>query len=124
GITGNVEDVGLENTKVRVERGHVVADEWLATDEPGVFAIGDLVGPPWLAHKAMHEGVICVERIAGVNEVEPLNVQNVPACTYCWPQVASIGMTEAAARKAGHEVRVGKFPFLANGKAIALGEAE
>ena len=124
GIVGNVEDIGLENTKVEVDRTHVVIDEWMRTGEPGVYAIGDLVGPPWLAHKASHEGVICVEHIAGDNTTHPLDTSNVPGCTYCWPQVASVGMTEAAAKEAGHEVKVGRFPFIGNGKAIALGEAE
>jgi dihydrolipoamide dehydrogenase len=124
GIVGNVEDIGLENTGVRVEKTHVVVDEWLRTGEPGIYAIGDLVGPPWLAHKASHEGVICVERIAGVNDVHPLDLNNIPACTYCRPQVASVGLTEKSAREAGHEVKIGHFPFIGNGKAIALGEPE
>jgi dihydrolipoamide dehydrogenase len=124
GIVGNVEDLGLENTGVAVEKTHVVVDEWLHTGEPGVYAIGDLVGPPWLAHKASHEGVICVERIAGVNDVHPLDIRNIPACTYCRPQVASVGLTERGAREAGYEVKVGHFPFIGNGKAIALGEPE
>ena len=124
GIVGNVEGIGLEDTGVEVERSHVVVDEWLRTGEPGVYAIGDLVGPPWLAHKAMHEGVICVERIAGVNDVHPLDLHNIPSCTYCRPQVASVGLTEKAAREAGHEVKIGHFPFIGNGKAIALGEPE
>ena len=124
GIVGNVEDAGLEGTKIKVERTHVVVDEWLRTGESGIYAIGDLVGPPWLAHKAMHEGVICVEHIAGVNDVHPLDTRNIPGCTYCRPQVASVGLTEKAARDAGHEVKVGRFPFIGNGKAIALGEPE
>ena len=124
GIVGNVEDIGLENTGVTVERTHVVVDEWLRTGEPGIYAIGDLVGPPWLAHKASHEGVICVERIAGVNDVHPLDLHNIPACTYCRPQVASVGLTEKSAREAGREVKIGHFPFIGNGKAVALGEAE
>jgi dihydrolipoamide dehydrogenase len=124
GIVGNVADIGLENTAVEVQRTHVVVDEWLRTGEPGIYAIGDLVGPPWLAHKASHEGVICVEHIAGVNDVHPLDIRNIPACTYCRPQVASVGLTEAAAREAGYEVKVGHFPFIGNGKAIALGEPE
>ncbi|MGD9762508.1 MAG: dihydrolipoyl dehydrogenase [Candidatus Binatia bacterium] len=124
GITGNVEQIGLEGTRVRVENGHILVNEWLATDEPGVYAIGDVVGPPWLAHKASHEGVICVEHLAGVEGVRPLDVRNVPGCTYCRPQIASVGLTEAAARTAGHEVKVGRFPYQANGKAIALGEPE
>jgi dihydrolipoyl dehydrogenase len=124
GITGNVEEIGLEDTAVKVERSHIVVDEWLRTEEKGVYAIGDVVGPPWLAHKAMHEGVICVEHIAGANDVHPLDLHNIPACTYCRPQIASVGLTEQAARDAGHEVRVGHFPFIGNGKAIALGEPE
>ena len=124
GIVGNVEDIGLENTGVTIEKTHIVVDEWLRTGEPGIYAIGDVVGPPWLAHKASHEGVICVERIAGVNDVHPLDLHNIPACTYCRPQVASVGLTEKSAREAGYEVKVGHFPFIGNGKAIALGEPE
>ena len=124
GIVGNVENIGLEGTKVQVDRSHVVINEWCETGEPGVYAIGDLVGPPWLAHKASHEGVMCVERIAGRNDVHPLNVRRIPGCTYCRPQVASVGLTELAAKEAGHKVRVGKFPFIGNGKAIALGEPD
>ena len=124
GITGNVEDLGLDGTGVKVEKGHIVVDQWLRTGEPGVHAIGDAVGPPWLAHKAGHEGVICVEKIAGLNDVHPLNVANIPGCTYCMPQIASVGLTEQAAKDADHEVKVGRFPFMGNGKAIALGEPE
>ena len=124
GIVGNFEDIGLENTGVAVEKSHVVVDEWLRTGEPGVYAIGDLVGPPWLAHKASHEGVICVERIAGINDVHPLDIRNIPACTYCRPQIASVGLTEKSAREAGYDVKIGHFPFIGNGKAIALGEPE
>ena len=124
GITGNVENLGLEEAGIKVDRGHVVVNEWLETGVPGVYAIGDLVGPPWLAHKASHEGVICVEKIAGIDNVHPLNTTNIPGCTYCYPQVASVGLTEAAAKEAGHEVRVGRFPYIGNGKAIALGETE
>ncbi|MGD9535807.1 MAG: dihydrolipoyl dehydrogenase [Alphaproteobacteria bacterium] len=122
GIVGNVEDIGLEGTKVKVEKSHVVIDQWGATGEPGVYAIGDLAGPPWLAHKAMHEGVVCVERIAGVAGVHPLDTRNVPGCTYCRPQIASVGLTERAAKEQGYTVKVGRFPFIGNGKAIALGE--
>ncbi len=122
GITGNVEDIGLDGTKVTAENGHVVVDEWCRTGEPGVYAIGDLVGPPWLAHKAMHEGVLCVEKIAGVKGVHPLDTSKVPGCTYCHPQIASVGMTETQAAEAGRKVKVGRFPFAGNGKAIALGE--
>jgi len=124
GIVGNVEEIGLDGTGVKVEKSHIVVDEWLRTGEPGLYALGDVVGPPWLAHKAMHEGVICVEHIAGVNDVHPLDSRNIPACTYCRPQIASVGMTEKAARDAGHEVKIGHFPFIGNGKAIALGEPE
>ena len=124
GIVGNVEDLGLEGTGVKVERTHVVADEYSRTGEAGVYAIGDLTGPPWLAHKASHEGVICVEKIAGLNDVHPMDVGNIPGCTYCRPQVASVGMTESKAKEAGHDVKVGRFPFIGNGKAIAMGEPE
>jgi dihydrolipoamide dehydrogenase len=124
GIVGNVEDIGLDGTAVEVQGTHVVVDCWLRTGEPGVYAIGDLVGPPWLAHKASHEGIVCVERIAGVNDVHPLDPSNIPACTYCRPQVASIGLTEEAAKAAGYQVRVGHFPFIGNGKAVALGAPE
>ncbi len=124
GITGNVENLGLEGTAVRIERGHIVVNEWLETDERGVYAIGDVVGPPWLAHKASHEGVVCMERIAGFAGAHPLDASQIPGCTYCRPQIASVGFTEHQAREAGREVRVGRFPFLANGKALALGESE
>jgi dihydrolipoamide dehydrogenase len=124
GITGNVEGLGLEGTGVVVEGGHILVDEWLRTGAEGIYAIGDLAGPPWLAHKAMHEGVICVEKIAGVQDVRPLDRSRIPACTYCMPQIASVGLTEAKARAAGHELKVGRYPFRANGKAIAMGESE
>ncbi|MFO0989482.1 MAG: dihydrolipoyl dehydrogenase [Alphaproteobacteria bacterium] len=124
GIVGNVENIGLEGTKVKVEKTHVVVDEWLRTGEPGVYAIGDLAGPPWLAHKASHEGIICVEKIAGVAGVHPLDTSKIPGCTYCEPQVASIGLTEKAAKEKGHPVKVGKFPYLGNAKATAIGDRE
>jgi dihydrolipoamide dehydrogenase len=124
GIVGNVENLGLEGTKVKVEKTHIITDGYGATGEPGVYAIGDLTGAPWLAHKASHEGVICVEKIAGVKGVHPLDTRNIPGCTYCMPQVASVGLTEQAAKDKGHEVKVGRFPFIGNGKAIALGEPE
>jgi dihydrolipoamide dehydrogenase len=124
GIVGNVENLGLEGTKVKVEKTHVVIDEFCRTGEPGLYAIGDLVGPPWLAHKAMHEGVMCVEKIAGLPGVHAMDTSKIPGCTYCTPQVASVGMTEAAAKAKGIAVKVGKFPFIGNGKAIALGEPE
>ncbi|MBV8798551.1 MAG: dihydrolipoyl dehydrogenase [Alphaproteobacteria bacterium] len=124
GIVGNVENNGFEQAGVKVERTHVVVNQWGETGVPGLWAIGDLVGPPWLAHKGMHEGVIVAERIAGMKGVHPLNTANVPGCTYCYPQVASVGLTEAAAKTLGRKIRVGKFPFIGNGKAIALGEPE
>ncbi len=123
GIVGNVEDLGLEGTKVVVEKTHVKIDEFCRTGEPGVYAIGDLAGAPWLAHKASHEGVVCVEKIAGL-DVHPMDFSNIPGCTYCRPQIASVGFTEARAKSEGHEVKVGRFPFIGNGKAIAMGEPE
>ncbi len=124
GIVGNVENIGLEAAGIKVEKTHIVAGKYGETGVDGVWAIGDLVGGPWLAHKAMHEGVIVAEKIAGVKGVHPLNTANVPGCTYCWPQVASVGMTEAKAKEQGRKIKVGKFPFIGNGKAIALGEPE
>ena len=124
GITGNVENLGLEALGVTTANGHIVTDEWCHTSVEGLYAIGDVAGPPWLAHKASHEGILCVERIAGVEDVHPLSVENLPGCTYCHPQIASIGLTEEKARERGFEVRVGRFPFKANGKAIALGEPD
>ena len=122
GIVGNVEDIGLEGTAIKVEKTHVVADQWMATGEPGVYAIGDLTGPPWLAHKASHEGVICVEKLAGQKGLHPLETSRIPGCTYCHPQIASIGLSEANAKAAGRKIKVGRFPFMGNGKAIALGD--
>ncbi|MGF1622793.1 MAG: dihydrolipoyl dehydrogenase [Rhodomicrobiaceae bacterium] len=124
GISGNVENIGLQETGVKVEKGHIIIDEYGRTNVQGIYAIGDVAGAPWLAHKAMHEGVICVEKIAGVEGVHPMNTKNIPGCTYCSPQVASVGLTEKAAKEAGHEVKVGRFPYQGNGKAIALGETE
>jgi dihydrolipoamide dehydrogenase len=124
GIVANIENIGLEGTKVKVERGHVVTDQWCRTDEPGIYAIGDLTAPPWLAHKASHEAVICVEKIAGLKDVHPLENAKIPGCTYCHPQVASVGLTEKKAKEKGYQVKVGRFPFIGNGKAIALGETE
>ena len=121
GIVGNVEDIGLENTKIKVEKTHVVIGPYCETGEPGIYAIGDLCGPPWLAHKAGHEAVICVENIAGLNP-HPLDTSGIPGCTYCHPQIASVGLTEQAAKDKGYKIRVGRFPFMANGKAIALGD--
>lgn len=123
GIVGNVENLGLEKTKVKVEKGQIVTDAYGKTAEPGVYAIGDVAGAPWLAHKASHEAIICVELIAG-RRPHPINKNQIPGCTYCRPQVASIGFTEEKAKAAGYSVKVGKFPFMGNGKAIALGEPE
>ncbi len=123
GIVSNVETIGLEGTKVVVEKTHVVIDHFCRTGEPGVYAIGDIAGAPWLAHKASHEGVLCVEKIAGL-DVHPIDWTNIPGCTYCRPQVASVGWTEAKAKAEGREIRVGRFPFIGNGKAIAMGEPE
>ena len=122
GITGNLENLGVDGTAVKIDRGHIVTDGFGATDEPSIYAIGDVTGPPWLAHKASHEGIICVEKIAGVDNGHGIADGSVPGCTYCRPQVASVGMTEAAAKKAGHKIKVGQFPFAGNGKAIALGD--
>jgi len=128
GIVGNVENLGLEQLGVKVEKTHIVADGFGKTNVPGLYAIGDVTGPPWLAHKAMHEGVIVVEGMQGPKGVgapsHKFDPWNVPGCTYSHPQVASVGMTEEAARKTGRKLKVGKFPFIGNGKAIALGEPE
>ena len=124
GIVGNSENLGLEGTKVKLDRGHIVTDGYGATGEAGIYAIGDVTGPPWLAHKASHEGIICVEKIAGASDVHKIADNTVPGCTYCRPQIASVGLTEAQAKDKGHKVKVGRFPFLANGKAIALGDDE
>jgi len=124
GIVANTENLGLENTKIKTDRNHIVVNQWLETEEKGVYAIGDVVHGPWLAHKASHEGVICVEKIKGLADVHPMKKENIPGCTYCTPQVASVGLTEAAAKEKGFDVKVGRFPFMGNGKAIALGEPE
>lgn len=125
GIVGNTENLGLEKTKIKVEKGHIVTNEWCATGEPGIYAIGDVAAGPWLAHKASHEGVLCVEKIKGLKTAHPLKTTNIPGCTYSYPQIASVGLTEDAAKASGkYEVKVGRFPYLANGKAIAMGEPE
>jgi dihydrolipoamide dehydrogenase len=124
GVVGNHENLGLEATQVEIDRSHVVVNEWSETSEPGVYAIGDLTGPPCLAHKASHEGVICVEKIAGEEGIHPLDKSRIPGCTFSRPQVASVGLTEPAAKEQGFDVRVGRFPFQGNGKAIAMGETE
>jgi dihydrolipoamide dehydrogenase len=123
GVVGNVENLGLEKLGVKVERGTIQIDGLGRTNVPGIYAIGDVAGPPLLAHKAEHEGVICVEAIAG-QKPHPIDKLKIPGCTYCSPQIASVGLTEKKAKEAGYDVRVGKFPFIGNGKAIALGEPE
>ncbi len=124
GIVANTENLGLEKTAVKIERGQIVTDAYGKTAEAGVYAIGDVAGAPWLAHKASHEGIICVEKIKGLPDVHPMKRENIPGCTYCHPQVASVGLTEKAAKEKGYDVKVGRFPFVGNGKAIALGEPE
>jgi dihydrolipoamide dehydrogenase len=121
GVMGNVENLGLEKLGVKIERGTIAIDGVCRTNVPGIYAIGDVAGPPMLAHKAEHEGVICVEAIKGLNP-HPMDKSMIPGCTYCHPQVASVGLTEAAAKAKGLDIRVGRFPFVGNGKAIALGE--
>jgi len=123
GIVGNVEGLGLEALGVKVDRTHVVTDEYCRTGVEGLYAIGDIAGAPWLAHKASHEGVMVAELIAG-GKPHPVKPNAIAGCTYCHPQVASVGLTEAQAKEAGHKVKVGRFPFIGNGKAIALGEPE
>jgi dihydrolipoamide dehydrogenase len=121
GVVGNVENLGLEKLGVKIERGTIVADGFGKTSVPGIYAIGDVAGPPMLAHKAEHEGVVCVEAIKGLHP-HPLDKLRIPGCTYCNPQIASVGLTEQKAKEQGHEIKVGRFPFAGNGKAIALGE--
>ena len=124
GIQGNTEDLGLETLGVETGRGFIKIDQWGKTNLVGLYAIGDVAGPPCLAHKASHEGVICVEKLAGVANIHPLDKGKVPGCTYCRPQVASVGMTEDQAKTAGHQVKTGRFNLQANGKALALGDNE
>jgi dihydrolipoamide dehydrogenase len=124
GITGNIEQLGLEALGLDCDRGFIQTDDFSKTNLVGLYAIGDVAGPPWLAHKASHEAIICVEKIAGVDGVSTLNKQRIPGCTYCRPQIASVGFTEAQAKAAGHSIRVGRFNLAANGKAIAMHEAE
>ena len=121
GVVGNIENLGLEALGVKTDKGCVVTDGFGQTNVPGLYAIGDVAGPPMLAHKAEHEGVICIEKIKGL-DAHPMIKEQIPGCTYCQPQVASVGLTEAKAKAAGYELKIGRFPFLANGKAIALGE--
>ena len=128
GITANTDGIGLENTKVKIDRGHVITDGAMRTGEDGIYAIGDMTGAPWLAHKASHEGIIAAEHIAAPKKVggagHGVKKTDIPGCTYCRPQVASVGLSEKAALEQGHQIKVGRFPFLANGKAIALGDED
>ncbi|KAL0263787.1 UNVERIFIED_CONTAM: hypothetical protein PYX00_011085 [Menopon gallinae] len=124
GVVPNVENIGLENTKVKLQNGRPVVNEWLQTTDHNIYAIGDLVNGPWLAHKASHEGIICVEKIANLPNVHKLNTRMIPGCIYTHPQVASVGLKEEDAKKLGYDVKVGRFPLIANGKSIALGESE
>jgi dihydrolipoamide dehydrogenase len=121
GVVGNIENLGLEKLGVKTDRGIIVVDQFNKTNVPGIYAIGDVSGPPMLAHKAEHEGVVCIEAIKGLNP-HPMNKLMIPGCTYCSPQIASVGLTEQAAKEKKLDVRVGRFPFVGNGKAIALGE--
>lgn len=123
GIVGNIENIGLETLKIKEERGHVLTDKFCRTNVEGVYAIGDLTAPPWLAHKASHEGVMVAELIAGKNP-HSIKPESIAGCTYCYPQIASVGYTEAVAREKGYDIKVGRFPFVGNGKAIVLGESE
>ena len=123
GVAANVEGIGLEERGIAMDKGRIQVDDFYATNQPGIYAIGDVIKGPWLAHVASAEGIICVEKIAGLNP-EPLNYQNLPGCTYCVPEVASVGYTEEAALAAGYEIKVGKFPFSASGKASAAGSKE
>jgi dihydrolipoamide dehydrogenase len=123
GVQGNVENIGLESAGVKVDKGWIQVDEFGRTTVDGVYAIGDVAGPPWLAHVASREGVVCVEAIAGKNP-QPIDYDNIPGCTYCQPQVASLGLTEEKAVAAGHQIKIGRFPFSASGKARAIGETE
>jgi dihydrolipoyl dehydrogenase len=123
GVTGNIENLGLEKLGVKTEHGSIVIDDFGRTNVKGIYAIGDVAGPPMLAHKGEHEGVICVEAIKGL-DAHPMDKLKIPGCTYCSPQIASVGLTEAKAKEAGHSLKVGRFPFVGNGKAIALGEPE
>jgi len=123
GVVGNVEDIGLEEVGVETDGNDIVVDDYYRTNVDGIYAIGDVTGAPWLAHKASHEGILCIENIAG-HDVRPMDAMDIPACTYCQPQIASVGHTEEEAKEAGYDVKVGKFPFKANGKAAALGHQD
>ena len=123
GVVANTENLGLDKTKIKLEKGLIEVNQYCETGEPGVYAIGDVIHGPWLAHKASHEGIMVAEKIAG-KKVHSINRSNIPGCTYSMPQIASIGLTEKQAKDKGLKIKVGKFPFMANGKAIALGETD
>ncbi|MEJ2054254.1 MAG: FAD-dependent oxidoreductase, partial [Calditrichaceae bacterium] len=123
GIQGNVENLNLDEIGVTYEKGSIKVNEWYETNVSGIYAIGDVIGAPWLAHVASHEGIVCVEKIAGA-DTHPVDYDSVPGCTYCQPQVASLGMTEDKAKEAGYDIKIGKFPYTASGKARALGVKE
>tara|TARA_Y100000588_G_scaffold288831_1_gene307312 strand:+ start:95 stop:1495 length:1401 start_codon:yes stop_codon:yes gene_type:complete len=124
GITANVDGLGLENTKIQKVQGHIEVNQWMETAESHIYAIGDVAGPPWLAHKASHEAIMCIEKITGSPDIKQLDYKQIPGCTYCRPQVASLGLTEKKARETSKELKIGRFPFRGNGKAVALGEPE
>ncbi len=125
GVIPNTENIGIENTKIQLtDSRHVITNEWMETDEKGIYAIGDITQPPFLAHKASHEAVVCVEKIANLPGAHPIHKKNIPGCVYSRPQMASIGMTEKAAISEGYEINIGRFPFIGNGKAIAIGEPQ
>jgi dihydrolipoamide dehydrogenase len=130
GIVPNTENIGLEKTKIKLDRGHIATNGYMETDEAGIYAIGDVTSAPWLAHKASHEGIIAAEKIAekmgkyNAKDTHPIKKENIPGCTYCLPQIASVGLTEKKAKELGYKIKVGRFPFMANGKAIAMGETE
>lgn len=123
GVVGNIENIGLESTKIKTENTRILTNEYCETNEPGVYAIGDVVAGPWLAHKASHEGILCAEKIAGLH-AHSINKLNIPGCTYTSPQVASIGLTEKKAKELGYELNIGRFSAVGNGKSIALGEMD
>lgn len=124
GVVASIEGLGLDAAGVKVDKGHILVSGFGETTAPGIYAIGDCAGPPWLAHKASHEGIACAEHIAGSKDLHPLDRANIAGCTYCWPQIASVGLTEEKARDKGHDIKIGRFPLIGNGKAIALGEPD
>jgi dihydrolipoamide dehydrogenase len=124
GISGNIENIGLEKTKVKTDRGFIVTKDFAQTDESGIYAIGDVASAPWLAHKASHEGILAIEHMTKNAHIKPLNPKNIPGCTYSSPQIASIGLSEAGALEKGFKIKVGRFSGVGNGKALAIGSPE